>query len=329
LLLAGLAALALAACGSDSNSQSSSDGGSTADARTILNDTFSGTQTARSGRVVIDARLAGDDGTDAAIALTIVADGDDLDLKADVDAGSQGRLSGGIVTLGRRAWVNLLGTSYALPPEFSKAAGEQGSSSLRGAIPDLDPQRWVDNPKVVGDEQVDGAETQHVTGEVNVNALLDSVDALLRTAGRAGLGAVTGGQLPSSLPAGTRAQILAAVRDPTVDIWAGKDHVLRRLRVDLGLTPRGGRSGHVTVTMTLSDLNKPQTITAPANARPASELLEGLAALMGGSGMGGLGGLSSGGGSGAAGAADDYGRCLQAAGQDVAKAQKCADLLTH
>ncbi|HEY4277534.1 MAG TPA: hypothetical protein VGM91_04895 [Conexibacter sp.] len=333
LLLAALAALTLAACGSDSN-QGGSSGGDSTDARTILNDAFSGTQAVRSGRVALDVRLT--DGTGPADSLTMNGAfqslGEDqypkFDIAFNLDMGGQGSIRAGMISTGDRLFVDVAGSDYEIPSQYLDQAQQQSGGRGKLPIPDLDPQSWIVDPKLVGDEQVAGTETQHVTGTVNVPALIDSIDKVLREADRAGLSTVTAGQLPTSIPARARAEILSAVRDPRVDVWTGKDDkTLRRLAVSLDVAPRGGRPGHVTFAVTLSDLNKPQTIVAPRNVQPLDDLLSGLSALMGGSGLSGA--LPGGSGSGAGAATDDYGRCLQQAGTDVAKAQKCADLLTN
>jgi hypothetical protein len=102
--------------------------------------------------------------------------------------------------------------------------------------------------------------------------------------------------------------------------------------------------------MQYSDLNQPQTITAPTTVRPYSEFqskvsafiqgLQGAAAgVLGSGGSSAGGGTSSGGGSssssggaspGGAGSSSSvtkYGQCIQQANGDVAKMQKCASLL--
>ena len=107
----------------------------------------------------------------------------------------------------------------------------------------------------------------------------------------------------------------------------------------------GPKSVQVAFSLTLTDLNKPQTITAPANPKPLSELLGQLGGLLGGAGGGGagaLGGLlggASGGSSGGSGGSaapsasqaakvQKYAQCIKDAGGDVTKAQQCAALLT-
>ena len=94
----------------------------------------------------------------------------------------------------------------------------------------------------------------------------------------------------------------------------------------------GGLSGgDLTFELTLGGLNQAQTITPPATARPFQELTAQLRQALGtgaGSAAGGsTAGPSSGGGTAGNAKAQRYLQCLQQAGGDVAKAQKCAALL--
>ena len=324
LLLAVIAALTLAACGGDDTSGSGGGGDDKADARTLLNETFSGTKDVRSGRVALSLGVRAEGET---IALSVDGPfenaGSDaypkFDLAIEARLGSQGSYSAGLTSTSDRLYVAVEGQSYELPAELLRQQASRGGAD-RLSIPDLDPQSWIDDPQVAGEESVGGAETYHVTGKVDVPAFLDSVDKVLAEADRQGLSGATGGQLPRSIPSDARADIERAIRGADVDVWTGKDDkTLRKLQVEVAVEPRAGRSGTASFVLELSDLNAPQTIEPPARTRPLNELLSGLGALLGSSSLGG--------GSGPAAGADDYARCLAEAGADVEKAQKCEGLL--
>jgi hypothetical protein len=124
-------------------------------------------------------------------------------------------------------------------------------------------------------------------------------------------------------------------------VWTGSDDkTLRKLQVDLGIQGTGGRSGDLTFILEIDDLNQGQTINPPANAKPLSALTQqlnglGLGGALGGAGAGGTATAPSGserlvrlrGSSAASAKLQRYTQCLQSAGGDAAKAQKCADLL--
>ena len=80
----------------------------------------------------------------------------------------------------------------------------------------------------------------------------------------------------------------SAITSAQVDIYTGvADHIVRRVDLDIAFTVPaiaagaidGLTGGSLTVDVTLTDLNQPQTITAPAGAQPASKLLNGVFAL--------------------------------------------------
>jgi hypothetical protein len=336
LLLAVLAACTLAACGSDGSKSSSGGGGGggdTADARTLLSETFGGTKDIRSGRFALSLRAGETGGEQLAVSIggPFESKGADaypkFDVKAELRASGQG-FSAGLVSTSDRLFVEFDGSAYEIPAEYLAMAREQTGTQDRTipALPDLDPQSWIDDPQIVGKEDVGGVQTDHISGALNVSALMDSIDRVLGEIDRQGLSAAAGGQVPSSIPADTRAEIERAVRDPRVDVWTGSDDkTLRKLQVDLGVEPGRGRTGTASFVLELTGLNEAQTIEPPANTRPIDQLLGALGGLLGSSG---LPGGSSGGGA-SADSLGRYQRCLVDAGADVAAQQKCGDLLTR
>lgn len=330
LLLAIIAALTLAACGSDDNGGSGG-GGDDTDARALLNETFSGTKDVRSGVISLTLGIAAEgEAIDLRLGGPFENVGDDaypkFDIDVDASLGAQGSFRAGAISTSDRLYVEIEGQAYELPAELLESAQRQtGTETDRLAIPDLDPQSWIDDPEVAGEENVGGADTYHITGSVNVSALLDSIDRVLAEADSQGLSGATGGQVPRSIPADTRAEIEDAVRSAEVGVWTGKDDkIVRKLEVRVEVEPRGDERGTVSFVLELSDLNQSQTIEPPARTRPVDELLAGLGALLGSSGLDGLGG---GGSSATPEGAGDYARCIADAGSDLEEAQRCADLL--
>jgi hypothetical protein len=96
----------------------------------------------------------------------------------------------------------------------------------------------------------------------------------------------------------------------------------------------GLKSGTVSFSIEFADVGQPQTITAPQNAKPISELtsqLGGLGSVLGGSsgsGSSGSGSSTSSAGGPSPEALQAYSSCLQKANPSKpAELQKCADLL--
>jgi len=339
-------ALVLAACGG-SDSGGGSSGGSSGNAETLLRQTFTGTHDIRSGKADIQLRVdvSGDPSITGPITARIsgpfASAGTDqlpkFDLALDVSAQGQG-FRAGLTSTSEELFVNFGGTSYKAPAELMdrlrdsyRRAQQQGSSNPMslGSL-GLDPLGWLQDPTVEGSETIGGVETDHISSELDVSALLDDLNKLLARVSAQGL--PTGQRLPSRIPDSDRQQIEDAVKSARIDVWSGtQDHTLRKLTLALAIDiPRESTSLDILLSIELTDLNQPQTIEAPTTTRPLNELLGQLQGFLGGA----LGGGALGGGSGSSGGASsqqlqDYSDCVQRAGSDVEEAQKCADLLTR
>ena len=139
-------------------------------------------------------------------------------------------------------------------------------------------------------------------------------------------------------------------------MWTGNsDKTVRRLTIRLTLPVSGAisvllggvSSAQVTIDLQYTDLNQPQSITAPTSVQPFSDfqakagsLLAPIeSALLGGLTLGASTSASPGGvtipipgasgatGSGSAAGVQSYGQCITTADNDTAKMQKCASLL--
>lgn len=337
--------LVLAACGGGDSGGSGSSGGS-GDAETLLRQTFTGTHNIRSGKANIEVRVdvSGDPSLRGPINLRIAgpfesAGTDQLpkfDLALDASAQGQG-LKAGLTSTSDQLFVNFGGTSYEVPAsvldrlkDSYRRSQQQGSSNrmdLRAL--GLDPLSWLQDPTVAGTETIGGVETDHISSDVDVNALLDDLNSLLA---RGLPGLPTGQQIPRGIPNSDRQKIEDAIKNAKVDIWSGQDdHTLRKATLALTVDiPRTSTTLDILLSIELTDLNQPQTIEAPTTTRPLSELLGQLQGFLGGA----LGGGALGGSSGSSGGASsqqlqDYSDCVQRAGSDVQAAQRCADLLTQ
>jgi hypothetical protein len=345
LVALAFVAFGLAACGGS--------GSGSSDARTLLKQTFSGTHKIKSGKA--DVRLSVDAHGDAALPQPIKlavtgpfqSAGTDkipqFDLALDISAQGQ-TIQAGLTSTSDRVFVQLMGTAYEVPQSLlaqirqsmqqSKQASK-GKLSLGGL--GIDPMTWLKDPKIVGTETLNGVETKHISSALDVDALLNDVDKLLaKLKQQGGIPGTSGAQIPSRIPDKARNEIKDAVKSSSVDVWTGaSDKILRKLTIALTVTPKnpgsGPKTADVSFSLELSDLNKPQTITAPSSAKPLSDLLGQLGGLLGAGGLGGSFGGAAGGGSGGGASSaqiQKYSACLKAAGSDVAKAQQCASLLT-
>lgn len=250
-----------------------------------------------------------------------------------------------ITSTGSSGYVSFQGASYKLPQstferletsfaQLGSAPGGGGGGAL-GRL-GIEPQRWLVNPVIVGDEGIRGVNTTHIRAGIDMAALLGDLNRFLARAAAAGAAGIS-----QRIPAPTRQKIAAEVKNPTFNVWtAVADKTLRRLEIDLTIPVSGqlsalfGRSAAIGLTMEYADLNRPQTIIAPTKLLPYSQFQDRLRVLIedvesglvsGGSSASGKAGAGSSTGSG-----PNYGAyttCIESAGGNLTKMQQCAPLL--
>jgi hypothetical protein len=343
LVVAALSAGVLSACGSSSSTKPAD----------VLEQTFTSAKTVKSGKLDVGVTLQGKGGKSVVldVAGPFQSNGaghvPSFDLTAAVTLTGQS-LSAGLISTGDHLYVSFRGTDYVVPDatfaEFRKgyvdAQRQNGTSgatsgSALSAL-GLHPLTWLVDPKNAGTVNVAGTDTIHITTGLNLGALLRDASTVLGKANASGLSA--GGQkVPTSITPAQIAKVTKTLTNVHADVFTGKDDkTLRRivlaggLHVNTsagGLTPTGVR-----VSIAITDLNEPQTITAPSNAKPISELGKELSAMFGGfgalTGGGAAGGSSSGSSSKTAKTAKAYLDCVKRAGRDAAKIQRCSPLLS-
>ena len=352
IALVALAAVLLAACGGD-------DADSGTDVNTLLEETFSGEKKVEKGRVQLalelNAQGAGTEQLQGPVKVNLggpfESQGKGKVPKFDVDFSFEGAgqsIKAGVASTGDKAFVNFNGQEYAVSDEVfqqfrtgyeqaQQKATEGGNENPSFQTLGIDPRKWLTDPKNAGEAKVGDTDTIRITGGVDVGKLLDDVNNALQKAGELGLQGQA--QLPTKLTDEQKKQVTDAVEDLKVEIFTGKDDkILRRMIVDLAVVApegtQGGGSADMKLDLQLLDLGESQDIEAPADAKPFEELVNSLG---GGGGLGGLlgggAGGGSGGGSGSGGGAssedlEKYTQCVEDAGQDLEKAQQCAELLT-
>ena len=208
------------------------------------------------------------------------------------------------------------------------------------------------DPRIVSTPTVGGVEVDRVTAGVDVPRFIADLNTLLAKEVDSSSAAKSAG-VPSSISPATARKIAAAIKNPTVQLDVGRtDQIVRDLSLHLTIpitgttsTELGGAtSAAITLTANYSDINQPQTISAPANPRSYAQLqakIDSLAAGLegalgvaegttGASGTTGLSGSASGttgSGSGGSASVSKYADCINGANGDVTKMQKCASLL--
>src|SRR3954447_17101626 len=219
----------------------------------------------------------------------------------DIAASASGQnFSAGFISTGDDAWVGFQGQNYEVGEQavaqinrqIKQAAGQNKQKGLSQF--GIDPSSWLKDAKDEGDEKVAGVDTNHVSAALDVGKLLDDLNKVVKQAG-----GTTGAS--AQITEDQKKQIQDVVKNPRFDVYAGKDdNVIRRLSADLSFTVPsdkqaqvgGLKSGTLSFSIEFADVAKPQTITAPENAKPLSELtsqLGGLGNVLGGGASSGPG----------------------------------------
>ncbi len=342
---AALIAVSLAACGGGDDGG----GSSGEDPQAVLDATFNNSQDVKSGAFDLSFKIesSGDQGgnVDASLSGPFQSnEGDipsfDLDGSFKVDSSIQDvDVDGGLTSTGQAAYVTYQDKAYQVPQDAfdsfaqrflqlqqqTKQQGGGDQSNFLKAL-GIDPSNWLSDLQNEGTEDVEGADTVHISGDADVQKLVED----LKTVAAKG-GAAAQGIDPSQLD-----QLQDVVKSAHFDIYSGTDdHLLRRISASIDIdapagTPGAGGEVSVDFSLTLSDLNEPQDISAPDGAVPLQDLLQqfgldasALQGALGGSSLPQAGGSPAAPG---AGATDAYLQCLQTA-QGAAQTQACAALL--
>jgi hypothetical protein len=335
------AALALASCGG---------GGDKEDVQDLLDKAFSSSIKSADLKVEASVQVKGSPALDRPLRINATGpfrtnEGKlpsvDIELKVGTDGGGQ-TITTGFLSTGDRAFVKFQDVYYEQPRaqvakanrSIARSQGRRGSLRSLG----LDPRSWLAEAKDQGEDEIAGVKTRHVSGRLDVEAVMRNLNQFVRRSGAA-LGGATGQAPPKPLSATDIARVGQVVRDPTFNVYVGEDDdIIRRVsgkiefdvpeesRASLG----GIQSGSIEFQVEFQNVNGDQEIEAPAHARPISTLTR----TLGGGSLPGLGG-----GSGTTPSVPDstspetqdfqqYKDCLdKARPEDTEALQRCADLL--
>ena len=341
------ATLALASCGGGDDTENVQD---------LLDKAFS--SSIKSADLKIDAsiQLKGSPGLDKPVRIS--ASGPfrtndrqlpsvDIDLKIGTDGGGQ-TVTTGFLSTGDRAFVKFQDIYYEQPAaqvaqaNRSIAQNKDKRGSLRAL--GLDPRSWLSEAKAEGDEEIAGVQTRHVSGKLDVEAVMRNLNEFVRKSGST-LGGATGQTPPKPLSEEDISKIGEVVRDPTFHVYVGKeDDIIRRvagkIEFDVPEDSReslnGIQSGAIEFEVEFSKVNGDQQIEAPANPRPLSDLTTSLGGANALPGLGGGSGqtttptppTTTDGTSPEAQDFKEYADCLdKARPEDTEALQRCAELL--
>ena len=228
----------------------------------------------------------------------------DLALEIGSEGGGQ-TVQTGFLSTGTRAFVKFQDVYYEQPPSAVRRANKslarnQGRRSSLSSL-GLDPRSWLADAREKDDETVAGVAVTHVSGTLDVAAVMSDLNEFVKRSGAA-IGGATGQTTPEPLTSRDIDKITRVVRNPSFDVYVGKnDEIIRRISGRLEVTvPKRDRAavggvegGSIEFSIEFRKVNRPQKIVAPARARPLEELTESLGE-NGIDQLGGLGGSGSG-----------------------------------
>jgi hypothetical protein len=338
------AALVLSSCGG---------GQDTEDVQSLLDKAFSNSIKSADLKVDASIQLKGSPGLDKPVRISATGPfrsnegklpSADIELKVGDDGGGQ-TITTGFLSTGDRAFVKFQDVYYEQPRSRvakANASLAQNQGKKRGSLSalGLDPRSWLAEAKDEGEEEIAGVKTRHVSGKLDVEAVMRNLNQFVKKSGAA-FGGATGQAPPKPLSEADIRRFGEVVKDPTFNIYVGvDDDIIRRVagKIEFDVPEQsrqslgGIQSGSIEFQVEFSDVNGDQQIEAPANARPISDLTRSLG------GGGTLPGLGAGTGSATPNVPDNstpeaqdfqnYADCLdKARPEDTEALQRCADLL--
>jgi hypothetical protein len=294
--LALAVAVGVAACGGSSPAKKTATTAKVTPAQ-LVSQTFSASDQVSSGTVGLSVSLSLD-GLKALGGKPIALDisgpfargtaGLDADLAATISAaGTTAKL--GLDKVGKQIYVGIDGSYYDVTGSSLSTfgvgpSGASASTAIRlhatgasGAFASLgiDPRSWLTDPHMDGQKTIDGVVTDHLTAGIDIASVLGDVSKMIGGSG-------------SSTSSSVLELLQSAITGAHIDVYTGAaDHIVREFDLAISFTvPQlaagalgGLTGGSLNLTATLSDVNQPQTITAPSVVQPASKLLNGVFAL--------------------------------------------------
>jgi hypothetical protein len=303
LLVAGLC-LTVAACGGSSSnapSTSTSSASGASDAQSVLSSirTNVGEQGPQKISLAFTATISGSP-TDPTLGafltkpISIKLDGPvdakakQSDLTFELSAGPI-KVDGGLRQVGDASFVEVNGKCA-----LSSSSGSTGSTTTTGSS-SLDPQALLKafgdptallaNAKLAGSEDVGGVKSDHVTGDVDLAALVKGIAAVAKDSG-SGTSAspISPAQVASSVQS-----LQQYVKSASADLWVGQDDKqIHRFATtidgttDASTKASSGIEGFkITLDISATPTSTP-SVSAPASPAPIAQLQQDLGGLLGG-----------------------------------------------
>jgi hypothetical protein len=310
LLVAGLSLTVVACGGSSSNATSTSSSNATAsgnsDAQAVLSSirTNVGEQGPQKISLAFTATISGSpkDPTLGAFLtkpISITLDGPvdakakKSDLTFELSAGPI-KVDGGLRQVGDASFLQINGKWYSLPAGALSTSGSTGSTttaSSSGVDPQAllqafgDPKALLANATLAGTEDVGGVKSDHVTGDVDLAALVKGIAAVAKDAGS---GTSASPVSPAQVAQGVQS-LQQYVKSASADLWVGQDDKqIHRFATtidgttDAATKASSGIDGFkITLDLSATPTSTP-SVSAPSSPAPIAQLQQDLGGLLGG-----------------------------------------------
>ena len=209
-----------------------------------------------------------------------------FDWDVNVQGGGQS-FAGGLVVTTDNAFVEFQGTNYEVGTElFTQFASQveqqsdEGPQNLKAL--GIDPATWLNEPEVKDGEDIGGDSTQVITGDVDIERVINDFYELLQSPTiKRQLEAQ--GQTAPEIKKPTEEQIQKvkdSIENLKFEANVDENDVLRRLLLDAEFkVPEGAdagslQGGKVRFEFLLNEVGNDPKIEAPTDARPLSELTQ-------------------------------------------------------
>jgi hypothetical protein len=199
------------------------------------------------------------------------------------------KVDGGLRQVGSTAYLQVNGKWYSLPAG-SLSGTSSGSTSSTSIDPSAllksfgDPTKLLTGAKLAGTEDVDGIKSDHVTGDVDLAALVKGISSVAGSTGGSSASPVSPAEIASSVKS-----LQQYVRSATAGLWVGQDDKqIHKFETTInGVTDAAEKASSgiegfdVTIDASATPTSSP-SVSAPSNPAPIAQLETDLGSVLGG-----------------------------------------------
>jgi hypothetical protein len=173
----------------------------------------------------------------------------------------------GLKTVNGQAWIQFMGQWYQMPADMMKKVADKTATSEQKPDPaaimqalttaGVDPNTWLTDLRLVGEDTINGTPTYHLAASVNVNQIVSDAMKMAQSGALKGMmpggaaeqGTATTGQATSpsiTMPSQQELQAMASklpamFQNLTLDMWIAKDsYQFRQVQVKATIVPPAG-----------------------------------------------------------------------------------------